>query len=871
MPILLPPLPSIFLAWRNLRLHKGRTLLTMLGITLGVAVVLAIQVTNQSTLDSIRHLFERAAGQASLVVTSTNPGVERLEAGIVAQLERAPGVQVAAPSVHVQTLLASEAQSWQIAFTMTGIAEGNMLSLYGVEADLDPQVRYYKFSAGRMLRPGEYEVVLPQKYAEDKGLHLGDDLNLLIPQGTARLKIVGLLAQEGVALLNGGAVAFAPLDVVQDLFGIGEELDEVALRLPPSISESPQRLEEIKHNLSQRLQGEAEVIYPGARGRLVSQMIATYQLGLSFFSMIAVFVGAFLVYNTFSMSVVERSRQIGMLRAIGVRRWGVMRIVLAEALLLAGVGSALGLGLGMILARGLMSLMGQAALTIESLGHVPWQGLLQGLGVGVGVTLGSALLPAFQAARISPLEALRVRVRSVERVRPIVWISGLALLFVSWMVLYRIPWREAVLFPVGSTAIILVLFGATLTVTLASNGLERVSRLLALAMYGNEGALGSANVRRAVSRTTLTVASLMIALTMIISIHSMAFSFKQDMNSWIINALGGDLYVRSPVPMRSSFARQLLALPGVQVVTPVRILLVRIAPRSLPVDLSASESLHFTAIEPRTYRQIADMEFVSVQTDVATSWARLEKGDALFISSVIAERYHLNVGDHLYLLTRRGEHAFEVAAVVIDFTGQGQVVYGTYTDLQRWFGEGGVDRFTVKVTPGYSVEATAQAIKERYQPQRHISIQTTEAFRQSIMDLLDQVFRLFDVLSLIGMIIGALGVINTLAMNVMERQREIGGLRSLGMTRRQVSRMVLAEALALGVMGGIYGLASGRFVGQVMVMGMNMMVGYNLTYRFSPQPFIVGAFIALVVVQLAAYLPARRAAKVNVVEAIKHE
>ncbi len=867
----IPPLVSLFLAWRNLRLHKGRTLLTMLGITLGVAVVLAIQVTNQSTLDSIRHLFERASGQANLVVTSNNPGAERLDAGILAQLERSPGVEVAAPSVHVQTLLASEAQSWQIAFTMTGIAEGNMLLLYGIDADLDPQVRYYKFSAGRMLRPGEYEVVLPQKYAEDKGLHLGDDLSLLIPQGTARLKIVGLLAEEGVALLNGGVVAFAPLGVVQDLFEIGEQVDEVALRLRPSISENPKALEEAKRSLSQRLEGRAEVLYPGARGQLVSQMIATYQLGLSFFSKIALFVGAFLVYNTFSMSVVERSREIGMLRAIGVRRWGVMRIVLAEALILAGVGSALGLGLGMILASGLMMLVGQATLTIESLGHIPWQGLLQSLGIGLGMTLSSALLPAFQAARISPLEALRVRLRSVERVRPVVWISGLALLFVSWMVLYRIPWRDAVLFPVGSTTIILVLFGATLTVTLASKALERLSRPLALALYGNEGALGSANVRRSASRTALTVASLMIALTMIISIHSMAFSFKQDMNSWITNALGGDLYVRSPIPMRLSFIRQLLALPGVQMVTPVRILLVRIAPRSLPSDLSASDSLHFTAIEPRTYRQIADMEFVSVQKDTDTSWARLEKGDAVFISSVIAERYHLNVGDNLYLLTRRGEHAFEVAAVVIDFTGQGQVVYGTYADLQRWFGEDGADRFTVKVAPGFSAESTAQVIQEHYQSRRHISVQTTEAFRHSIMNLLDQVFRLFDVLSLIGMIIGALGVINTLAMNVIERQREIGGLRSLGMTRRQVLRMVLAEALALGVIGGIYGLASGRFVGQVMVMGMNMMVGYNLTYRSSPQPFIVGAFIALVVAQLAAYLPARRAAGVNIVEAIKHE
>ena len=136
---------------------------------------------------------------------------------------------------------------------------------------------------------------------------------------------------------------------------------------------------------------------------------------------------------------------------------------------------------------------------------------------------------------------------------------------------------------------------------------------------------------------------------------------------------------------------------------------------------------------------------------------------------------------------------------------------------------------------------------------------------------MDQSFRLFDVLNLIGVIIGALGVINTLTMNVIERQREIGGLRSLGMKRRQVLRMVLAEALALGLMGGVYGVVIGYVIAQVIILGTNLMTGYDLVYRFTPKPYLIGAVIALVVVQAAAIYPARRAARVNIVEAIKHE
>jgi putative ABC transport system permease protein len=207
----------------------------------------------------------------------------------------------------------------------------------------------------------------------------------------------------------------------------------------------------------------------------------------------------------------------------------------------------------------------------------------------------------------------------------------------------------------------------------------------------------------------------------------------------------------------------------------------------------------------------------------------------------------------------------------MDFTGQGLVVYGTYTDLDRWFSEKGVDRFTVKVMPGYSVASVAGEIEARYQKRRNVSLQTTEAFKDSILNLMNESFRLFDVLNLIGVIIGSLGVINTLTMNVLERQREIGGLRSLGMTRRQVLRMVLAEALALGVMGGAYGLAVGYAIAHVLIMGTNLMIGYDLVYLFTPQPFIIGALIALVVAQIAAFYPARRAARVNIVQAIQHE
>jgi putative ABC transport system permease protein len=862
---------AIFLARRNMRARRGRTLLTLLGIILGVAVVLAIQITNQTTLDSLRRVFDRTTGKASLVVIPVNETRQPLDDDVLDKVEREAGVQAAVPSLRVRTLLASDASSWQIAFNMSGIAAGNFFQLYGVDPEMDPQVRVYALSAGRMPRPEKYEVVIPEKTAREKDLQIGQDLVLLTSESAARLEIIGLLAGEGVALLNDGTVGFAPLSVVQDLFGRGGEYDEIALQIDQSIAENPDALEALKESLGQRVGDDSQVAYPAARGQLISQMLATYQMGLTFFSLIAIFVGAFLIYNTFSMTVVERTREIGMLRAVGMNRRQVLGMVLAEAGLLALIGSALGLVVGYGLALGLIRLLGDLVTAEESILSVTWQGVFQSIAVGVGVTLVAALLPALQAARVSPLEALRARGRSTSRPKPLLGLAGIALMLFGWYASFRFPWPKELLFYGGSLALVCFFLGATLTVGMAVGWLERLSRPLALWLYRNEGALGSANVRRAVGRTTLTVASLMVALTMIISIESLAYSFESDLQSWIDNALGGDLYVRAPLPMRESFASQLQSVPGVQTASPARVLTIQAAPGSLPADVETDGQFLFEALAPASFRQIGDMEFVANQGDPEANWARLLQGKAVFISNMVADRYDLHQGDELVLLTRRGEQPFYIAAEVTDFGGQGQLIYGTYDDMSRWFNEQGVDRFTLKVAPGYSIDAVAQEIEARFKDSENISLQTTEAFKKSILDLVDQSFRLFDVLNLIGVIIGALSVINTLTMNVIERQREIGGLRSLGMTRRQVLRMVLAEALALGVMGGVYGFVIGYFIAQVVILGTNMMAGYDLVYQFTPNPYLTGALIALVFVQAAAVYPARRAARVNIVEAIKHE
>ena len=866
-----PWLTPLALALRNMYQRIGRTFLTLTGIVLGVAVVLAIQITNDSTLASINQLFDRAAGKANLLVVPNTGSGDVLDPNLVPKIEQIEGVEFAAPSVQVHTILAADAGTWEINIDLTGVADTNSLDIHGVDFTKDTSIRLYELSAGTLPEDEHYQVAITNQYADEKELDIGDDLVFLVPNGIERLRITGLLSKQGVGLINDGAVAFAPLSVIQDLFNRGGELDEIAIKANRSYNASPGKLDTLKTSIQKRVSGEARVIYPAARGQTVAKMLSTYQKGLSLFSLIAIFVGAFLIYNTFSMTVVERTREIGMLRAIGMNQFQVIKMVLAEAVLLSIIGSSAGLGVGVLMARGLMILMGGMVSSSQNTFLVGWQGILQSIGVGVGVTLGAALLPAAQAARISPLAALRIRSRSGDKVKPITWITGLVLLFVGWAVIYKLEFREGLTFYLGSIAIILTMLGATLTVPLIISFMEHITRPIVTALYGKEGIIGASNIKRSVTRTTLTVASLMVSLAMIIGIGSLAYSFEKDMSNWIDTALGGDLYVRSPIALRESFAHQLENVPGVAAVTPAKYLTVRVAPESLPRNTDEDDTLIMIAIDPSTTRKVNDVQFAVGQGNPDDNWATFAHGDSVFISSVVADRFHLNKGDKFRILTHRGAHDFTVAGVIIDFTGQGYVINCTYNDMKRWFSTSGVDRFAIKVEPGYDVLTVADEIKTRYKSSKTISVQTSEVFKADIRGLMEQAFRLFDVLNTIGVIIGALGVINTLTMNILERQREIGGLRSLGMTRSQIIRMVLAESLALGSIGCVYGLIFGYVMAQTLILGVNKMNSYDLTYTFTAKPFIIGIVLAILISQGAALLPARRAAQINIIEAIKHE
>lgn len=857
------------LAMRNLANRWLRTILTALGIVVGVAVMVAVSATNASTLNSISRFFDEASGRSDLLIEPALAG-EGFDASAVDLVRRFPEVQAAAPALIAATVPADEAQDWDIQFGAGGaVTPGTNFWVWGIDPEVDPQVHDYTLVAGRLLDPGEtdYNVVMVDTYAADKEVAVGDTFTIMVPAGTADLEIVGLIAKEGVGIANEGVIGFVPLEVAQELFNQAGLLGQVEVVVAERVANDSAALEKLRQQMEERLGDEIDVNYPASRGQTVANSLQSYQLGLNFFSVVSLFVGSFLIYNAFAMTIVERTREIGMLRAVGMTRHQIVGLVLLEAFILGVAGSILGVLFGLALARVLIEFMSSfTGQRIEIISASP-ESLAQAMVVGLLVTIVATTLPALQAARISPLQALRIQGNVDERRWFIVGLKfGPLTVTGSMLILYLVPFRQEVAFHVGSSTIFALLLGATLCIPIFAGTLERLIRPAVIFFFGTEGRLGSSNIERARGRTTLTVAALMIGISMVVGIRGLTNSFETDIQQWVSTAIGGDLYVRSPLRMQPDMEARLRSLEGVAAVTKARYVGTRIIPA-----VGEDEFAIFSAIDTTTYLQLSGLQ-VEEGPEAAEVIRQLAEGDAIMVSVEVASRFNLDVGDTIELKTKRGRRPFRVAAVVVDFTGgENLVVTGSWDDLRRYFGVNDVDRYTIALAEGASAEAVTASIENGLAGRQHLSVESRGEFEQKLLNLSSQAFALFDVLGLIGLVVAALGVVNTMLMNVIERTRELGGLRSLGMTQRQVRRMILAEASTIGLIGALFGLAFGVVLIDVFIIGLSVTGGLTLKTQIPYVAMVYSFFIAFAVAVGAAWYPAVRASRVNIIEAIKNE
>jgi putative ABC transport system permease protein len=852
------------LAFRNLWVRKSRTVLTLAGVALGVALVLAVSITNTSAKKAFEDFFAQASGNASLTIAdAASMSVQKgFRASLLRQVKSAPGVVTAVGMTADSALLVGKDK--QI----------TNLTVLGIEPEDDVLVRSYELAQGRFLKTGDrsYEIVLPKPLAEKRGLALDDKIELQVGQASQTFTLVGLLADKGAARAYNGTVGYVTLDVAREVFERGSKYDQIDLVAEPAIADRSDQLDRLKADLQDQLGDSFTVDYPASTGKSIADAISGLTTALGMFTVIALIVSALLTYNTFSMIALERTHEWGLLRSLGTGRVQLLRLVLVEAVFMALIGAGLGLLGGLFLAIPLtrmMSVMFGGGLEITAM-TVPPEGVVSAAVSGIIVTLLASLLPAQSVTRITPMEALRTR--GEKREGFIVrhgWKIGLALLaaFIGDAAFGLLPGS-------GQVSLIVAFGSVTFLTPLVISLLERVIRYGMAALYGMPGRLGSLNIQRNKSRATLTVSVIVVGAAMTVGMGGMQVSFKAELESWIEAAVGGDLWISGTqsAAMRSDVGQRIAMTPGIGAITPERWLYVTMTGATSDKGFAQrKEVILCRVIDPATRRNVTNIRFTEDEEQAEEMWADFAAGDAVFIAGFVQQLYGLKRGDLVRIRTARGEQDFRVAGVITDVFQGGRSIIGSWGDMKKYFGQNNATFYIAKLAPGADAKTVEQILKDGLGKSRHLTVQSGAEWRAEISKMTMQFFVLFDAIVYVAVIVGLLGVINTMTMSVLERVREIGMLRSIGMTRRQVTWMVLAEAGTMGIIAALFGVGAGLLLSVMMVNGMKQGTGWHVSWVLPVAPLQASILIALVVSQLAAIYPTVRAVRTVIVDTIKAE
>ncbi|HSL34927.1 MAG TPA: FtsX-like permease family protein [Candidatus Limnocylindrales bacterium] len=839
------------LALRSLRARPGRTVTSIVGIALGVGVLFASIATDAGIDASIDRTVRDLVGRADLRVAAFQD--RGLSPETVAAIADAPGVVVAAPVLERRTYLEPE----PLAGGDTGL--GSPVTILAIDPELDAEIRDLPLVAGEALAgPEAFAVLVTERLAAEDGLTLGGDVTLLAGlSGPVSLEVTGIIEGDGPFVGSAGRTVVAPLRTVQRLVD-----DDSVSRVDIVVGEGATSAE-VEDALLVALTNEPYVLSsPRDLASSLRVSTADFRSTTALIAAVALFVGAFLIFNTLSMTVTERVRELGLLRAAGATRSQAGRFVLVQAIVLGVAGVLLGLAVGYVLSE----LM---AAWVRSIGSIPFERVgitassaILAVGIGLSVTLAAALEPARRAGAISPVEALKSRLEPVAARRArLRWLVGV-FVAVGFAGLFFWPREGGTAGFVRALAVYALLLVVVLVLPYLLGGLSRVAGLPFAAVLRLEERLARAALARDRSRTALTVGALTIGLAMIVAIGGVAGQSRSAAGEWLADVIPGDELVTSIRPIdlveEASTVDELAAIEGVERVSPIATF--EVAHEGVRTDAAAVVGADL----------LDDGRLRLVAGDRLTALPALDAGGAVILPRAMSERLGLVLGQTLTLALGDGR-VLDLRIVAIaerTIPGRaGEAILVGWRDATDALGVAGAEAFAIRYEPGTAaaarteLEATARSLALEPNPLERIAGAVDAA--------LGRVFGLFDALAIVAVIVAALGIVNTLTMNVLERVREIGVLRAAGMTTSQVRRTVVVEAGILGVVGSILGIATGLVAGLIVVLlsGGRPLGGLTLPWGSIGLAALLGIGLSM----LAAWYPARLASRLAIVRAVAHE
>ena len=845
------------------RKHVLRSILTTAGIVLGVAVLVGMRTANQSVLYAFSRTVDRIAGKTELQVSAGETGFDE---EILERVQAASAVRVAVPVIEAVVAPPFE-------------GSGNLLVL-GVDMTGDRSLRDYDLESGEQSVVDDPLVFIAQpdslivskEFADRNQVAVNDQLPLMTAEGEKRFTIRGITKSSGLTSAFGGNLAIMDIYAAQKMFGRGRTFDRIDLALKPG-----RTIAEAQAELRAALGPGFQVDPPSGRGQQFEAMLAAYSIMVAVSSLFALFIGMFIIYNSFAIAVTERRSEIGILRALGATRGQIRWLFLGESAVTGLIGSLGGLVFGVLIARAIASSIGAlisdvygVAQHADELSTSP--GLLAAaLAIGITTSVVAALIPARSAARVDPVRALQKgkyqvlsagesRVRAILAV--VLGIVSLICLLLPAAATGSVAGSRAVFYSGYMLAIVVAL----LLSPLLSLALARTIRPLLKRLRPVEGALAADSLIQSPHRTSASVSALMLSLALVVAFAGMASASYNSIIDWMETALNPDLFVipSENIVVRTmrfppTMAPEIASVEGVERVQMVRD--ARIAFRETPVMV--------VAVDVASIEQTARREPVEGVPDM---YRLAAEGKGLIVSDNLAQLQHLRLGEVLEVPAPYGVIRLPIVGIVVDYSDQQGTILMDRTLFQEYWRDDSVNIFRVYVKPDVDVPDVRQRIIERFAGQRQVFVLTNEELKTYILNVTDQWFGLTSVQIAVAVLVAILGIVNTLTVSITDRRRELGVLKAVGALHGQIRHTIWIEALSIGSIGLVLGFALGAvnlyYLLQIVhydVGGMRLDYTFPLSVALGLVPTILAAAF------VAALWPAESAVNRSLVEALEYE
>jgi putative ABC transport system permease protein len=840
---------------------RGRLALMIGGIAIGVDLIAALGVINASVLSNFRASLERAAGKAALqVVLGTGEiGFDEQLIGVVAgdrDVTHAFGMVRG-------TLVADD-------------GSGEVLQLFGVDLVSEAIDSYDVVVVGEDVDELELlndptSVFLTEDYARRRGIRVGDRVAFAGPTGVQRLHVRRLLRAEGLATIFGGNLAVMDLPAAQRLLAKEGRVDQIDV-----LVRSDRATDGVRARLEAALPDSLTVTHPASRGARFERVIGAFQAMLDGLSLLCLLAGIFIVYNTSATAVTQRARDLAVLISVGAERGAIFGLVVLEALLIGAVASVIGIAVGLGLARVLLHLVAQsmgviyqARFSVEDF-TVTWGALAFYLGVGTISAVVAAMVPAWKASRLDPLELMKPDFReklAITAPNRLLLLAGATIVAVSLLSIWlEHATRSVVWGNVGAS--LWYLAAVILSIPLMS-GVCRVLQNFLPRVFGLEGRMAVESLTRSPGRTGVTTAVIGLSLTVALAVSAVALSFRESERNWFI--LTGDLVVSSVAteggwlesPLSPVVGERIAAVPGVARVESYRVLQGQAFRDGRIAMVAVSPGFIDT---PQFRRQ-----FVAGDPDAAIAAVRDDTG--VVVSDNLADRFGLAVGDEIVVPTPAGRTPFTVTGVVsADYSGDQGSVIVSRARLDALWGDRQVSHFNVYLAPGASVDAVRSGILAAIGDGFRVKVLTvgqTLAYHQGMVD---RAFVFTYAIQLLVVAVTLAGIFDLLTTQIIERRQEIGIFRAIGADEPRIGRAIRLEALVIGLSGAVLGTLLGIVTSLLWVrVNFRILIGYILDFHFPALTAIWCMVLAGAVAVIAGQLAARRALRAPVLDSLRYE